>query len=95
MRRIRKAEVILDTAMKTGISQVDVSTIFMHLLDIIANHMIKGNPVFLRRFGTFMQKIQKGRIVRNPKTGETLFWKGDGAVKLRFSDELKRRINEP
>jgi len=67
-----KKDIIVKVADETGVKQVDVKKIVQKTLDYITAGLAKGETVELRNFGIFKVKSRKGRIGRNPRTGETV-----------------------
>jgi len=65
-----KKEIVLKIADQTNIKQIDVKKAVQMALDIIIDSLSRGETVELRNFGIFKVKSRKGRLGRNPKTGE-------------------------
>ncbi len=54
----------------TNVAQVDVKKVVQKTLDVVVESLEKGETVELRNFGVFKVKNRRGRIGRNPRTGE-------------------------
>ncbi|MFT5206642.1 MAG: nucleoid DNA-binding protein [Candidatus Omnitrophota bacterium] len=67
---ITKKDIILKIANESGVKQVDVKVVVQKTLDCITQYLADGETVELRNFGIFKVKARKGRIGRNPRTGE-------------------------
>ncbi len=67
-----KKEIVMRISDQTDIKQIDVKKIVQMTLDIIVDSLGRGETVELRNFGIFKVKSRKGRIGRNPKTGESV-----------------------
>jgi len=67
-----KKEIVLKIAEETGIKQIDVKKVVQRTLDTIVDALTKGETVELRNFGIFKVKSRKGRVGRNPRTGESV-----------------------
>ncbi|MFC1479827.1 HU family DNA-binding protein [Candidatus Omnitrophota bacterium] len=65
-----KKEIIMKIADDTGLKQVDVKEVVQRTFDIIIESLHRGDKVELRNFGIFKVKTRKGRLGRNPRTGE-------------------------
>ncbi len=67
-----KREIVLKIADETDAKQIDVKLIVQKTLDTIIDSLSKGETVELRNFGIFKVKSRKGRMGRNPRTGENI-----------------------
>lgn len=67
-----KKEIVLKIADETDIKQIDVKLVVQKTLDVIVESLSKGETVELRNFGIFKVKSRKGRMGRNPRTGENI-----------------------
>lgn len=65
-----KKDIVLKVAEKTGVKQQDVKKIVQGALDAVVESLSKGETVELRNFGVFKVKSRRGRMGRNPRTGE-------------------------
>jgi DNA-binding protein HU-beta len=60
-----KAEVIATIAEKTGIDKADVSTTVEAFFEVVKNSMADGNNVYVRGFGSFVNKKRAKKVARN------------------------------
>ena len=60
-----KAEIVNEVAKATGIEKVAVQTVVEATMESIKDSMIKGNPVYLRGFGSFIIKHRAQKAARN------------------------------
>lgn len=60
-----KAEVISEIAEKTGIPKEDVSVTVEAFFNIVKSSMADGNNIYVRGFGSFINKKRKKKIARN------------------------------
>lgn len=67
-----KKDIILKIADDTGLKQIDVKEVVQRAFDLIVANLSKGKKVELRNFGIFKVKTRKGRMGRNPRTGESV-----------------------
>ena len=56
-----------------NLSIEDIELLFNIFINKISNSLQKGHNIEIRGFGTLSRKINKEKIVRNPKTNEKLF----------------------
>lgn len=67
---VTKKDIVIKVSNDTNLTQIDVKKIVQKTLDTIVESLEKGETVELRNFGVFKVKNRKGRIGRNPRTGE-------------------------
>ena len=67
-----KKEIVLKIADETDVKQINVKLIVQKTLDTVIDSLSKGETVELRNFGIFKVKSRKGRMGRNPRTGENI-----------------------
>jgi DNA-binding protein HU-beta len=60
-----KADIIKDIALKIGQDNKDVSAIVESFLIVMKDSMAEGNDVFIRGFGSFINKKRAKKIARN------------------------------
>jgi len=60
-----KAEIVNEVAKATGIEKVTVQTVVEATMESIKGSLIKGNPVYLRGFGSFIIKHRAQKAARN------------------------------
>ena len=60
-----KAEVISEISEKTGIPKEDVSVTVEAFFSIVKESMADGNNIYVRGFGSFINKKRKKKIARN------------------------------
>jgi DNA-binding protein HU-beta len=62
---VTKAEVITEIAEQTGIDKADVQTTVEAFFDVIKDSMANGHNVYVRGFGSFVNKKRAKKIARN------------------------------
>lgn len=67
-----KAEIVNEVAKSTGIEKVTVQTVVEATMESIKSSIIKGNPVYLRGFGSFIIKHRAQKAARNITKQTTL-----------------------
>ena len=65
-----KKDIVMKVSTDTNLTQIDVKKIVQRTLDAVAESLERGETVELRNFGVFKVKTRRGRIGRNPRTGE-------------------------
>ena len=60
-----KADVIQQIAEKTGIDKADVSASVEAFFNIVKSSMSSGQNIYIRGFGSFINKKRKKKIARN------------------------------
>ncbi len=67
-----KAEIVNEVAKSTGIEKVTVQSVVEATMESIKSSIIKGNPVYLRGFGSFIIKHRAQKAARNITKQTTL-----------------------
>jgi DNA-binding protein HU-beta len=62
---VTKADVINEIADKTGIDKADVTATVEAFFTVVKNSMANGNNIYVRGFGSFINKKRKKKIARN------------------------------
>ncbi len=60
-----KADVINQISEKTGIDKADVSASVAAFFNIVKTNMANGHNIYVRGFGSFINKKRKKKIARN------------------------------
>lgn len=60
-----KADVITQIAEKTGVDKADVTASVEAFFSVIKNSMSEGQNIYIRGFGSFINKKRKKKIARN------------------------------
>jgi len=64
---MRKADLVNRIAEKTGVPKVDILVALEAFFTEVKTSLIKGEPVFVRSFGSFILKKRAAKIGRNVK----------------------------
>jgi len=67
---VTKKDIVLKIANETGIKQIEVKRVVQSALEKITECLAAGQTVELRNFGIFKIKSRRGRLGRNPRTGQ-------------------------
>lgn len=60
-----KAEVVSEIAEKTGIDKADVHSTMEAFFNVVKNSMSEGNNIYIRGFGSFVNKKRARKVARN------------------------------
>ena len=60
-----KAEIVNEVAKATGIEKIAVQTVVESFMECVKDSLAKGNPVYLRGFGSFIVKHRAQKAARN------------------------------
>ncbi|MDP3919712.1 MAG: HU family DNA-binding protein [Candidatus Omnitrophota bacterium] len=67
---VTKKDIVMKVSNETNLTQIDVKKIIQRALDVVVESLERGETVELRNFGVFKVKTRRGRLGRNPRTGE-------------------------
>ncbi len=100
-----KAEVVQQIAEKTGIDKADVYTTVEAFFTIVKNSMADGENIYVRGFGSFVNKKRARKVGRNISKNTAIvidehyipsFKPSKVFVeKIKSSDTLKEKVAEP
>ena len=65
-----KTDIVMKVSNDTNLTQIDVKKIVQRALDVVVESLERGETVELRNFGVFKVKQRRGRLGRNPRTGD-------------------------
>ena len=67
-----KADVIVEISDKTGIDKADVSSAIESFFSVIKDNLANGEAVYVRGFGSFVNKKRAHKIARNISKNTTI-----------------------
>ena len=67
-----KAEIVNDVAKATGIEKATVQIVVESFMECVKGSLAKGNPVYLRGFGSFIIKHRAEKAARNITKNTTM-----------------------
>lgn len=67
-----KADIINEVAKQTGLEKVKVTNVVNGFIGAVKDSLKKGNPVYLRGFGSFVVKKRAKKVARNISKGEKI-----------------------
>ena len=68
-----KAEIVAQIAEKTGLEKSSTQVVVEAFMDVVKEAVAKGEPVYLRGFGSFIRKERKEKVGRNIKLDQSIF----------------------
>ena len=76
-----------------NLSLEDIDDLFDIFIKKMSSSLQNGQNIEIRGFGTISRKINKEKIVRNPKTNEKLFKNKSFKLHFKIGKVLHRKIN--
>jgi integration host factor subunit beta len=90
---MNKAELTLQLAEKTNLTQKVAKVIVDTVFDGMRDSLIRGERIEIRGFGSFVIREYGGYRGRNPKTGEIVDVPPKKLPFFKVGKELKERVN--
>ncbi len=89
-----KADLIEEVAQVTEVTHKDAQIIVDTLFKSVVDSLKSGNKVELRGFGSFRTRPRRGRIARNPKSGEKVTVPPKTIPYFKPSKALRDMVND-
>ncbi|MEK7818498.1 MAG: HU family DNA-binding protein [Bacteroidota bacterium] len=89
-----KADIVEIIANGTGLTKVETEAVVNGFIQTVIQSLRDGKNIEIRGFGSFHIKKRKGRIARNPRTGEQVQIKDHFVPIFKISKDLKSTVNE-
>ena len=89
-----KKDIINKISQDTGIKQIDVKEVVQRTFDIIIDSLTNGNKVELRNFDIFKVKTRRGRLGRNPRTGDGVTIPDKKVVSFKAGMKMKVDVKD-
>jgi len=89
---VTKKDIVMRVSNETNLTQIDVKKIVQRSLDVILESLERGETVELRNFGVFKVKTRRGRLGRNPRTGEEVSVPEKRVVVFKPGLVLKQKV---
>jgi integration host factor subunit beta len=90
---LTKADLIEEVLKVTDLPRKESETIVETIFDSIIGAIQKGEKIEIRGFGSFRTRRRRGRVGRNPKTGEKVEVPAKRIPFFKPSKELKDFVN--
>ncbi len=91
--QVTKADIVDVIASATGLTKVETEAVVDGFISTVINTLKDGKNIEIRGFGSFKVKKRKGRIARNPRTGEQVKVDEHYVPLFKVSKELKNLVN--
>ena len=92
--RMRKIEIVTRIADAAGLTKVKAEQAVDAILEEIKDGLQRGEPVILRRFGSFQVREKGARMGRNPKTGEEAEIPARRVVRFKSGEHFRESVND-
>lgn len=90
---LTKADLIEEVLRITELPRKESETVVETIFDSIIESLQKGEKIEIRGFGSFRTRQRRGRVGRNPKTGEKVEVPPKNIPFFKPSKELKDFVN--
>jgi DNA-binding protein HU-beta len=90
---VTKADIVDVIASATGLTKVETEAVVDGFISTVIETLKDGKNIEIRGFGSFKVKKRKGRIARNPRTGEQVKVDEHYVPLFKVSKELKNLVN--
>ena len=90
-----KADLIDEVSRLAELTRKDSEVIVETIFDSVVRSLRAGDKIEIRGFGSFRTRQRRGRIGRNPKTGEKVEVPAKKIPFFKPSKELKDFVNGP
>tara|TARA_Y100000996_G_scaffold377640_1_gene329833 strand:- start:186 stop:479 length:294 start_codon:yes stop_codon:yes gene_type:complete len=91
---VRKLELINKVSRATGIDRQDVDEIVEATIHTIKKVLIKGDSVFIRGFGSFVNKKRAKKTARNISTNTALILEAHYVPSFKPSKKFVKSVKE-
>jgi DNA-binding protein HU-beta len=91
---VTKADIVDIIASATGLTKVETEAVVDGFISTVIQAMKDGKNIEIRGFGSFKVKKRKGRVARNPRTGEQVMVDEHFVPVFKVSKEMKTVVNE-
>ncbi|MBM4167997.1 MAG: integration host factor subunit beta [Ignavibacteria bacterium] len=88
-----KADIVDVIASATGLTKVETEAVVDGFISTVINALKEGRNIEIRGFGSFKVKKRKGRIARNPRTGEQVMVDEHWVPLFKVSKDLKHLVD--
>jgi DNA-binding protein HU-beta len=91
---LTKADIVDHIASGTGLTKVETEAVVDGFIQTVSEALKEGKNIEIRGFGSFKTKKRKGRVARNPRTGEQVMVDEHFVPIFKVSKELKGMVND-
>jgi len=91
---LTKADIVDTIATATGLTKVETEAVVDGFIKTVIDAMQNGKNIEIRGFGSFKVKKRKGRVARNPRTGDQVMVGEHWVPLFKVSKEVKVSVND-
>ena len=91
---MKKADIIHEVANMTGLTKVEIESVFNSIIVNISDSLKRGERIDIRGFGSFLIKQRPARDARNPATHEIVKLNERFVPMFKVSKILKEDVNK-
>jgi DNA-binding protein HU-beta len=91
---VTKAEVIAEIVAKTGLDKSDVSATIEKFFDVVKNSLANGENIYVRGFGSFINKKRAQKVARDISKNESIVIKAHFVPSFKPSKEFIKMVKE-
>jgi DNA-binding protein HU-beta len=91
---VTKADIVDKIASATGLTKVETEVVVDGFITSVIDAMKEGKNIEIRGFGSFKVKKRKGRMARNPRTGEQVVVVEHFVPTFKVSKEMKQQVDD-
>jgi DNA-binding protein HU-beta len=91
---LTKADIVDAIATAIGLTKVETEAVVDGFLSTVIDAMKSGKNIEIRGFGTFKVKKRKGKLARNPRTGEQVAVPDHFVPVFKVSKDVKKVVDE-
>jgi DNA-binding protein HU-beta len=91
---LTKADIVDVIAAATGLTKVETEAVVDGFISTVIDAMKAGKNIEIRGFGSFKVKKRKGRMARNPRTGEQVKVGEHFVPIFKVSKDLKHVVDD-
>lgn len=90
-----KKDIVIEVAQRPELSQltqVEIKSVIQSTMDYLIESLANGETIELRNFGVFKVRTRKGRMARNPRTGQKVAVSDKKVVVFKPGLIMKKKI---
>jgi|YelNatPaOPRAMG01_1025707.scaffolds.fasta_scaffold04512_16 DNA-binding protein HU-beta len=91
---VTKADIVEQIAEQTGLTKIETAAVVEGFLASVRKSLAEGKSIEIRGFGSFKVRKRRGRMARNPKTGQAYPVKEQYVPYFKVSKEFKAYVDE-
>ncbi|CAN0000728.1 unnamed protein product, partial [Laminaria digitata] len=88
----RKPQVVAEMAERAGLNKTQAEAALVAFMETVMDTVADGGKINLQGFGTFESRGRKGRIGRNPRTGDAIDIKATTVPAFSASKPFKDQV---